>query len=1148
MYLSTVVRIHIFAKDIEKTYTIIGWLPMQDDFNILVNKLNAFIRKYYKSMLLKGLLLSATAVLFLYLFIDFIEYFAWMGQAGRRILFFGFLIITIIVFIYWVIIPLLKLLKVGKTITHQEAAQIIGRHFPEVSDKLINVIQLKGKEGEVSKAEMELLLASISQKTIELKPVPFSHAVDFKKNLKYVKYFLPVFLVLLLILIVYPAFITEPSTRIIHYSNHFDKPLPFKVKLLNDSLKAIQHDDFTLKLEISGEEIPAEVFVKSTGFSYKMYQTHPGYFEYTFKNVNKNIPLNIIAGDYKSDDYLLTVLPKPVIYSFDVVLNYPAYLKKKQDVISGLGDLILPEGTEINWKIHTKDASQVNFLLEDSLLTASRVNENTYSIKITARQPFTYSLFASNNFVHGLDTLSFSVQVVKDEYPKINVEEYTSKNFLGYLQLSGNISDDYGFHSLKVLFKEEADGSKWSARALKIDKGTPEQSFQYDFHLLDMGLKPGDGFNYYFEVRDNDAIHGYKVTKSVTGYVKLPDNDELSKAADSTADEVKKSMQKRIDELEQINKQADEFKLDLLDKKDLNWADKKKLSELLKKEENVQQQLDELKKLNDEIRNLQEAIKKKTDPELMQRLEELQKMFEELNDKNLQKELEKMKKDLDKMDKDKLSKFLDEMKKKNETLKDNLEQNLELFKQMEVEKKVNDAAQKLAELAKKQEKLAKKSEQKAESKDELLKKQQALNKEFKKVEKDLDEISKLDKELEEPFNIKKDSAAVNDIKNDMKKAQGDLQKNKKEKASKSQKSAASKMQKMSENMLNMMMQAMQERTGEDMEMVRRLLDNLMDLSFRQENLIKEISGLSGKDPRFVTSTEEVRNIKDGFRIIRDSLSAIGKRQVSIQPFIIRETESIETSLSNAIGQMQERQKGKSLGQQQYAMTHMNNLALMLDEALDKMKQSMSMSSSKGGKSCPNPGKGSKPSLKKMMQMQEGLTEGLKKGKEGKKGSGKKPNGTKPGSSQENGDAAQLARLAAMQYEIRQRLQQYMEELKSNGGNGNALNEVLKDMDKTENDIINRKITQETINRQRKIKVRLLQAQNAEMQREKEKRRESEEGKNSTNRNLNSKLKYTKDKSGSQGIILLKPVELNFYLKSVYKKYLYKIELENDNPK
>jgi hypothetical protein len=324
------------------------------------------------------------------------------------------------------------------------------------------------------------------------------------------------------------------------------------------------------------------------------------------------------------------------------------------------------------------------------------------------------------------------------------------------------------------------------------------------------------------------------------------------------------------------------------------------------------------------------------------------------------------------------------------------------------------------------------------------------------------------------------------------------------------------------------------------------LDNLLDLSFQQEGLIKEIGNLSTKDPKFVTSTEQLRSVKDGFKIIHDSLSAIGKRQVFIQPFIIRETESVETNIANAISQMQERQKGKSLSQQQYAMTHMNNLALMLEEALNKMKQNMSSSSSKGGKSCPNPGKGNKPSLNKLMQMQEGLSSGLKKGK---KGEGKKnKNGKKTPGGKDGDSSSELARMAAIQYEIRQRLQEYMEELKSNGGNGNALNDVLKDMEKTEDDIINRRINQETIERQKKIKVRLLKAQNAEMQREKEKRRESEEGKNSRNRNLNSDLKYKKSEFGQEGIIQMKPIELNFYLKSVYKKYLYKIELENDKIK
>ena len=1121
---------------------------MHDDFDILIDKLNAFITKYYKNLLLKGLILSLSALLALYLFIDFIEYFAWMGKTGRLILFIGFLSLALLSLIYWVIIPLLKLMSIGKKISFKTAAVILGKHFPEVDDKLVNVLQLKEQQKDIPKATMELLLASISQKTVELKPIPFNSAINFKANIKYLRYFIPLFLIVSVIFIVYPSFITEPSTRIIHFSNHYEKPLPYSVSLLNTELSVIQHNDFSLKVKITGDEVPDDLYVKSNDFIYKLYQVNPGIFEYTFKNLNKGFAFQLITDEYASQEYTLKVYPKPIVYSFDVLLKYPRYLGKKQDKFTGLGDIIVPEGTIVNWRIHTKDATNVYFLAQDSVFKTKHANENTYVQKLTALESFSYSFVASNNFVHGNDTITYFVQVVKDEYPKISTKEYVSKSFIGYTQVTGTISDDYGFHSLKLFYKSSnPDSLAWIGKNLQIDPSVTNQYFSYNFNLIDMGLKPGEGLNYYFEVRDNDALHGFKKTISIKGYVELPSNEDIEKSADSTADKIKQSMRNRLNELDMLNDQVDKFKLDLLDKKNLSWADKQQLSDLINREKQLQQRLDELQKLNKDIQDLENAIKKKTSPELKQRLDELRKMFEELNDKQFNDDLQKLKKELEKMDKDKLSKFLDEMKDKNEALKENLKQNLELFKQMEVEKKVTETVDKLKKLSEKQKDLANKTKERANDKKQLEEKQNELNKEFEKLEEDLDEISKLDKELEEPFNIEKDTAAVNDIKKEMSDAENMIHKNRRNKASESGKNAASKMEKMSENMMSMMMNAMQQRTGEDMEMVKRLLDNLIDLSFQQEQLIKNIAGLSPKDPKFVTSTESLSRIKEGFAIINDSLVAIGKRQVFIKPFIISETQSIKSNLTRAIEQMQERKRGQSLSQQQYALTHINNLALMLEEALDKMKQSMSMnSSSKGGKSCPNPGKGSKPSLKQLMQMQESLSEGLQKAKKGKGKKGDKGKNSKKNG--EDGNSAELAKLAAMQYEIRQRLQEYMNDLRNKGGDGNALNDALKDMEKTEDDIINRRITRETIERQQKIKVRLLKSDKAEMQREKEKRRESEEGKNSLNRNFTKDLKYKKDELGQEGIILLKPIELNYYLKTIYKKYIYKIEMENDKSK
>ncbi len=1113
---------------------------MTHEFDRLLEKLNAFIRKYYLNQLIKGSLISLTLILVLFLFVDFIEYFAWMSKTARQIVFFSFLLTAVLILVFRVVIPLLKLIKIGKTLSYEEAAKIVGRHFPEVSDKLLNVLQLKFKEKSFTQDELELLNASIAQKSMELKPVPFAKAVNLKRNIRYLKYLIPLLLFVLVFLWVYPSFILEPSKRIIHYEKHFNKPLPYSIQLKNKSLQILQHDDFVVRAQVDGEEIPSEIFVVSKGIRYRMYPVKKGLYEYTFKDVNAGFDFTLTTEDFRSEVYHLKVIPKPVIYSFDVKLSYPGYLHKKADQISGLGDLVVPEGTLIEWRIHTKDVSQVIFIKDTLVELAKKVNANTFVEKLTAMESFRYGMYAVNEQQIGQDTLFYSVQVIKDEYPEITVERYTNPQFLGFVQFNGKIKDDYGFHSLTLYYKENRENEPWKTVSLKIDPSVNEQFFSYSMQLTGLLGDESAGLNYYFEVRDNDAIHHFKSSRTSIDFLQLPGRDVMNQMKDSISDQLKEDLKRKIKELEELNKGLDQMKLDLFEKKRMEWNDKQKIAEIIKKEQDIQKKLEEIKKLDEQIRDLESSLQEKMDPSLKEKMDELRKMFDEMkNDEDFRKQLEKMKEELDNMDKDKLDKFLEKMKKENEELKENLEQNLELYKQMEVEKKVNELVNELQELAKKQEELARKTKQKKIDAKTSKEEQKKLEQKLEELDKKMDKLEKLDKELKEPFEIQKDSASMNEIKNEMEEAREKLEENKRKKASENQQKAADQMKKMAEDMKNMMSMAMMQRAGEDMDMIRRLLDNVVDLSFRQEELMKKIGRLSAKDPQSVSAKEEINDLKEEFKIIRDSLKAVGERQMFIKPFIIKETESIESDLTAAINDMANRKKGSSLSHQQYAMTHMNNLALMLDESLEQMKNSLSMNG-KGGKSCPNPGQGKSNSLDEIMQQQKKLSEGLKKGEK----KGKKPQkGNQKGGQDEGewGNSEQLAKMAAMQYEIRQQLQQYLDELKAQGIGDKDLNQALEEMKKNEEDIINKKITRETINRQKDIEVRLLKAKNAKMQREKEKKRESKEGKNNVNRTVKEQEFLFKRKN-EQDIIFTKPVELKYYYNKVYKKYMYKIEL------
>jgi hypothetical protein len=112
-------------------------MDLVDNYALLINKINTFIRKYYFNNLLRGLIFLGAGLCSIYLIVTITEYFANFNTILRSVLFYFFILINAVL-IGWLIIPsLLAWLKVGKTLTHDEAAQIIGKHFSHVNDKLL---------------------------------------------------------------------------------------------------------------------------------------------------------------------------------------------------------------------------------------------------------------------------------------------------------------------------------------------------------------------------------------------------------------------------------------------------------------------------------------------------------------------------------------------------------------------------------------------------------------------------------------------------------------------------------------------------------------------------------------------------------------------------------------------------------------------------------------------------------------------------------------------------------------------------------------------------------------------------------------------------------------------------------------------------
>lgn len=1116
----------------------------ENNYQLLIKKLDEFIRKYYVNQLIRGGILFFSFALIFFLAAVLIEYFGQFGTEVRTTLFFGGCTVLLVSFTFWLIVPLSKLIAIGKRISHEKAAQIVGTHFSKIDDKLFNILQLNYIEPDGSS---DLIKASINQKIKELNPFRFSLAVNFSENKRYLKYFMVPTIILLGLIAFKPKIITESTDRLVDYSSSYSPQAPYIIQVENEHLNAFKNEDFRLTVKLNGSEIPSDLNIIYSGSRYLMRKVDKNKFSYTFKNIQENIPFFFYDEEFESERFELKLLPKPLLMDLSVQMKFPAYLNQKDQIIEGTGDLSVPEGTHLKWIFNTENTGKLLFIAEDTseLLVQSGENEFLYSRRVY--DSFIYGLSNANRYLKFTDTVFYTLSVVPDLSPFIEVDVKNDSLNPKVLYFKGLIKDDYGFS--KLVFHSKFVGAKDSLGQLEsepipIDPSLSQNLFYHNWNLSAFDLDAGDQIEYYFEVWDNDGVNGAKSSRTKKMVFKAPTKQELKEKNRENNKDVKNDLKESIALTKEIKKDLESLKEKLVNKKKLGFQEKKQLESLLEKQEQVKQTMKALEQRNKENNKLQQEYDP-LDQALLEKQQQLQEMFEKVMTEEMKEMMEEMQKMMEKLQKDKLQNSLEKMELSNDDIMKEMERNLELFKQLELEKELAEAKEKIDELKEKQAELkeeslsdGKKDEKKAPQ--ELKKEQDKLNNEFDELSEKLDDIQKKNQDLERPNKLEDTKPLEEDIKKDMKKSSEELSNKNKKKASESQKKSEKKMEELSDKINAMQMQS--QTSMENLEDLRALLENLIQLSFDQERVMQKLKGINQNDPSYVKLAQEQKKLKDDAKIIEDSLFALSKRVIQIESIVNKEMGKVNYNMEKAIEQLQERRTPVASSRQQHSMTSINNLALLLDEAIQQMQMQL-MNGSGGGK-CQKPGGSSNKPSESMKNAQKKLNEQMKALKDAmKKGQGQKPGEGQGGKNgQKNGLSKELAQMAAKQAAIRQAIKELQEQIgEGKSGKAGSLQKLQEMMEETETELVNKKITNQTLLRQEKILTRLLESEKAEKEREKEEKRESIEFANEISRNQKIFLEYNRQKERELELLKTVPPSFKKFYKTKVSEYFNQLE-------
>ncbi len=1127
---------------------------ISNNYQLLINKLDQFIRKYYTNKLVRGALFTTALVLAAFLVISLSEYFFYFPTTVRKVLFYGFLGTSIVSFVGWILVPLLQIFKLGSVINHQQAAQIIGKHFTNVSDKLLNVLQLKNQADE-STTDSSLIVASINQKIEDIKLVPFVKAVDISKNRQYLKYALPPLMLLLGLLVGAPNIIRDSSFRLFNNNREFERPAPFKFVMPNQTLEATQYEDLSINVQVEGSILPNEAFIHINNFPYKLKKISPTEFSYTFNKLMKDTPFFFEAGEVRSGDYNIKVYPKPAMLGFDVKLNYPAYTGRKNETLENTGDMVVPQGTRATWTFEAQNTEsvQIRFGEEGKLINATRSDAEHYTFATGLSKDATYTVYLSNARVTRSDSMVYNVSVIPDQYPTISAEEKRDTGDNKTLYFIGDAADDYGINNVYFRYtlsseKEANSNSKTSeANFLKIpvggiERGRKAASYTFTWDVLPLKLNPGDRLTYFFEVWDNDGVNGSKSAKTQMFSYEMPTIKEMKDVTASNNEQMKDDMEKVIKEAKEIQKAIEDVKEKLIDKKELNSDDKSQIQNLLEKHKNLQEQIEKMQENFEKNKQQEKEYKEKTD-EIQKKEEQLQKMLDEMISPEMKELMEKLQKLMEEMRKDDAMNQLENFEMNNEEMKMEMDKMMNLFKQLEYEQKAEEAIKDLNKLADEEEKLSKETEQQPQGDDmkEQQEKQKDIQDKFDQLKEDVKDLDKKGKELgkEDKKMQKETQDDQQDAKQEMEESQGDMKEGDSKSAGKKQQSASKKMRQMAKKMEEAMQKMKSEQIEMDMKAIRQLLENLVDLSMDQEDLMDEIKEADINNPQYNNLMKQQYKLKDDMQIIEDSLTALSKRVFQLESFITKELSETKRNMGDALDNLEARKLSNATINQQYVMTGTNNLALMLSEAMQQMQAQMAMSMP-GNQMCQKPGSkpGGMQGLGKMQQqlndqiakMQQQMKDGKAGGKDGKAGKDGK-----------GGMSKEAAQLAAKQAALRQALEKINQDQNKDGTNSlGDLKDITKDMDKTETELINKQITAEMLKRQQDILSRLLKAENADRERDWDDKRESKTAYNRTKKVPAEIAEYMKKKQSETELYKTVPPSLKPYYKDLVDRYFKSI--------
>ncbi|MBI3873079.1 MAG: DUF4175 family protein [candidate division Zixibacteria bacterium] len=972
----------------------------------------------------------------------------------------------------------------------ERLALAVEKQYPELKNRLIASLQLADRAlSNPEQYSLALVDLTIAQATQISQAIDFATALDRSRLRRSGRWAGLSAAAALLLAVLFPGLAQRSWEAYSRPLTDYSAPIPYRLIVGPGSVEAVKFDDFRITAKVEGAELPMQVLIyqRSDGGDWRtlgpVAATAPQEivagstlgtreFRQTIPQIKRDFEYYVTAGRLKSATYQVTAVDRPRVSSLRLEIFPPSYTGIDPTVIDANdGTISAPVGTKVKMRLESnRDLASAIMDFSDGTTKPMEARSKTASLDFDVEKNASYHVTLTDLSARtNPHPIEYSITAIPDRDPSVDIVlpgHNSDLNDNMAVDLKFVARDDYGFSRLTLHTQWLSEGRLRAERAIEVP-GSRQQGERletgYFWDLKDWGLLPEDVVHYFVEVADNDAIGGPKTALSKTFTVRLPSLDEMMSEFEEKRDADLSALDKVMSGEREMARQVESLRRELSSKEEVDWQNQQKLSDVASRGQKLNDELDQL------AQNMQEQVQKAetnklASLEMLQKMQEAQQLFNEVATPEMREAQKRLQEALQKLDPHEVEQALAQMKISQDEMLKRLDRTIAYLKKLKAEQKVDAFVKRLEQMLAEQKSINDQSAKSPSTKlPDLAPSESGLKSEFEKF---ADEMAAAESLLTEaklpPEQVSQfcQAAKKSPAPSQMEKTSQALQQQNTKGAQEGGQESAESLQTLLDQMKELQKQMSDEQKAEVAKELREALDKVFYLSDQQEDLASKTDQYDPTSLSLRDLAAQQEALKSAAQNVSQQLTELGKKSCCL-------ANSANSMMGKAIDQMSgsaqclsDRRGPMAGNSQKEALFGLNQAAQQIVDGMDKNSGQCNNPGS-----CNNPGDGAIPKMQNLSQKQGRLNSQM-------------PGPEEQGSTMSDEERQLLHRLKGEQEAIKHGVDELNSQVGSKENTLGRLDKLAEEMQRVVEDMGKSEVSQQTLERQRKIYTRMLDFQNA----------------------------------------------------------------------